>query len=371
MSLRLTLVLLLGLGLGRAGFAQSLGLEFVPSTTTMGLCLGEELVVEVRLTNPEAVDVGGYQLFLRFSAEYFEAVRYEAVAFNSFVEVAGPDPIGGGVAACSDGTLDPWADRRTEDVVSVVASPLGPGGADFFRQQDAVLGRFIFRTLREVTPPDGARFSPNLSVCHEPFDERTKVFGREGTALVVAEPASFSVSVEDTGPTVDAFTCTQLGDRMTLRWVAPTTTGVRGFRIYRDGEVLATLPTILINTWEDEAPPEGALLYEIAVLESDGSEGCRSACRVERSGGITFRRGDANRDCRVDVSDPVRILDHLFRDADIDCQDAADTNDSGDLNLTDPVLLLNFLFQPNSVAPALPFVNPGVDPTPDDLRCAA
>jgi L-ascorbate metabolism protein UlaG (beta-lactamase superfamily) len=52
------------------------------------------------------------------------------------------------------------------------------------------------------------------------------------------------------------------------------------------------------------------------------------------------------------------------------CADAADVDDDGASNITDPIYLLNFLFT-GGPDPAAPGGACGPDPTPDDLGCAA
>jgi len=60
---------------------------------------------------------------------------------------------------------------------------------------------------------------------------------------------------------------------------------------------------------------------------------------------VGVRRGDVNGDARLDVSDPVAILLHLFAGgAEPVCADAADTNVDGRLALDDVILLLKYLF---------------------------
>ena len=59
-----------------------------------------------------------------------------------------------------------------------------------------------------------------------------------------------------------------------------------------------------------------------------------------------FRRGDAGGSGGVEVSDGVRILMFIFAGAEeLDCPDAGDTNDSGHIDIADPVHL----------RPAVPF----------------
>ncbi len=79
-----------------------------------------------------------------------------------------------------------------------------------------------------------------------------------------------------------------------------------------------------------------------------------------------FRRGDASGDGRLDVADAVKILVHLFRDADIACPDGADVDDDGAVAITDAISFLDFLFRGGAQPPA-PGPTCGEDPTPDGL----
>ncbi|MBI4603026.1 MAG: VCBS repeat-containing protein [Planctomycetes bacterium] len=85
--------------------------------------------------------------------------------------------------------------------------------------------------------------------------------------------------------------------------------------------------------------------------------------------GERFRRGDANADGGVDLSDAVTVLEHLFRGgAPPVCLKAADADDDGALSLRDAIAVLLHLF-----AGAGPLPEPsgacGADPTRDGLRC--
>jgi hypothetical protein len=57
---------------------------------------------------------------------------------------------------------------------------------------------------------------------------------------------------------------------------------------------------------------------------------------------VHFCRGDANADGWVDISDPVNTMSFLFNvnRAEISCQDAADADDTGSLDITDALYLL-------------------------------
>ena len=85
----------------------------------------------------------------------------------------------------------------------------------------------------------------------------------------------------------------------------------------------------------------------------------------------SFRRGDANADGDLNLTDAVFTLRALFRgEVAPTCADAADADDNGLINLTDAVLVLNHLFA-GDPAPSVPFENCGADPTADALDCAA
>jgi len=86
-----------------------------------------------------------------------------------------------------------------------------------------------------------------------------------------------------------------------------------------------------------------------------------------------FRRGDANGDLAVDISDAVTTLGYLFTGGvEPPCLDAADANDDGALDISDAVTSLGYLFT-GGVAPPTPGPEAcGPDPTADPLgACAA
>jgi hypothetical protein len=83
-------------------------------------------------------------------------------------------------------------------------------------------------------------------------------------------------------------------------------------------------------------------------------------------------------DGAVDLTDAVRILDHLFLGGPApECLDAADTDDDAELSLTDPIVVLSWLFlggpapePPSPTAGSYPGGDCGTDPTASDgLDC--
>jgi hypothetical protein len=78
--------------------------------------------------------------------------------------------------------------------------------------------------------------------------------------------------------------------------------------------------------------------------------------------GEPYVRGDVNADGEIDLSDPVSVLNFLFLGgARPPCEDAADTDGDGDVNITDASFFLNFLFL-GGPAPPAPFPACGVAP---------
>ncbi|MBN1422312.1 MAG: hypothetical protein JXP34_26290 [Planctomycetes bacterium] len=81
-----------------------------------------------------------------------------------------------------------------------------------------------------------------------------------------------------------------------------------------------------------------------------------------------FVRGDANRDDRVNIGDPVFILGCLFSSGWCGCQDAQDANDDGKVDIGDPIHILYYYFADGPAIPP-PYPDPGIDPTPDFMIC--
>ncbi|MEM7231232.1 MAG: IPT/TIG domain-containing protein, partial [Planctomycetota bacterium] len=116
--------------------------------------------------------------------------------------------------------------------------------------------------------------------------------------------------------------------------------------------------------------PEGVVGTVVSV-EVENSDGQRSDPVIIsiREAGEEFVRGDTNLDGNVDISDAVATLNYLFLGGSGECLDAMDTDDGGTVEITDGVIVLSFLFQGDD-PPAAPYPNPGLDPTDSDgLTC--
>jgi endonuclease/exonuclease/phosphatase family metal-dependent hydrolase len=84
-----------------------------------------------------------------------------------------------------------------------------------------------------------------------------------------------------------------------------------------------------------------------------------------------FGRGDVERDGKLRVTDAVWILLGVLRPEVVGdlCDDAADVNDDGRVDISDAVRLLSYLFLAGSPLPAPTIEAPGPDPTVDAIGC--
>jgi hypothetical protein len=115
-------------------------------------------------------------------------------------------------------------------------------------------------------------------------------------------------------------------------------------------------------------PLESLITYQGESQVPSKSTASTAVCRQ------TFRRGDANGDAAVDISDAITVLNFLFLDGDEPgCLDSADVNDDGRADISDAIFLLEDLFGPylESLIPAPGPFGCGPDPTVDELGCTS
>jgi hypothetical protein len=137
-------------------------------------------------------------------------------------------------------------------------------------------------------------------------------------------------------------------------------------------QVLEKDTPIAVRTIEPEphsvfgVPFHTAVLYRWEYVPPTRESTRTQACEP------TFRRGDANDDARVDISDAIATLAFLFLDrGEPACLDAADSNDDGRADVSDVIFTLDDLFGPYAVS-RIPAPGPsacGLDPTSDELGC--
>ena len=119
--------------------------------------------------------------------------------------------------------------------------------------------------------------------------------------------------------------------------------------------------------------------YSIVVSsEEPGAAGGFSLTLASNDETDVFSRGDGNGDGSLELTDGIIVLNYLFTGGEAPgCMEAADSDNDGQISLTDAVLVLGYLFQGGN-APALPGppgVNTGCGPdtdvpgSPGDLGC--
>ena len=75
----------------------------------------------------------------------------------------------------------------------------------------------------------------------------------------------------------------------------------------------------------------------------------------------SFIRGDVNSDGKMDIADPINVVNYLFRQGPApSCADSADANDDANVDVTDVMLMINHQFRAGA-APAAPFPGCGKD----------
>jgi IPT/TIG domain len=148
---------------------------------------------------------------------------------------------------------------------------------------------------------------------------------------------------------------------------------ISGKNLNRTGRSVKVCGKVAIST----AAPDGVSLRVTAPACASGPadvQVCTNDGCTTKTGGFTytaagtpFVRGDSNGDDHVDLADAVSIFNDLFLGipARASCRDALDTDDTGDLDLTDGVAVLLYLFQSGN-PPKPPFPDAGLDPTPTD-----
>lgn len=99
---------------------------------------------------------------------------------------------------------------------------------------------------------------------------------------------------------------------------------------------------------------------------------------LEGAAEARFIRGNPNDDLKVNLADPIWIVNELFHQGPpTACQDAADANDDGMIDSSDAVYLISYLFGYSAGGgsfvpgpePLPPFPGCGTDPTEDELVC--
>jgi DNA-binding beta-propeller fold protein YncE len=166
---------------------------------------------------------------------------------------------------------------------------------------------------------------------------------------------------------IQSVACSREGGGARLAWAAPAAADM--ILIERGGVEVARLDGAA-SSWLDTAPMacSDAAAYRIVALRG-ALEGPGVVCELLAE--EPFMRGDVERNGQLNITDAVSILGFLFLGDDAPvCLDAADVDDSGRIVISDAVFLLGFLFNAGS-PPRPPHPEPGCDPSgPDGMFCA-
>ena len=114
-----------------------------------------------------------------------------------------------------------------------------------------------------------------------------------------------------------------------------------------ENDVLTVVPNSRATS--DSLEQEGLVVLLFKNDEGYASPPFQPSC-VRRT--PDFRRADCDADSDVDITDPIFFLNFLFSGGPRGfCDDACDSNDDGSLNVADALLTLNYLFTSGTIPP--------------------
>jgi hypothetical protein len=284
------------------------------------------------------------------------------------IAVNGASPFGVGFSGCPTDQDDPWDDGQGLDRVAVVASVFEQGSTSPLTAGSIDFGTLVFNVRPDATLGSGKVRFPT-SGCSPFFVSLNNVFDPAGSPLgLLFRNASNTFELEGYSA-VENFTCEPDAEgTVLLSWSPPSSGGADGFVVYKNGEKFRIAPTVAFTDFEDDDPPGcgDQAVYEVAVVSGGVEEACRVACTLAGSdGGSDFIRGDVDSSGRMNITDAINLNLLLFLGTAVQCQDAADYDDNGGLDISDTVGVLLFQFS-TGAPPAAPYPDPGQDPTDDD-----
>jgi hypothetical protein len=161
--------------------------------------------------------------------------------------------------------------------------------------------------------------------------------------------------------------------QVSLDWNDNTEADLQGYDVYRGTAAggpysKANAAMVASSSYTDTGLTNGSqYFYVVRAVGPGGSSAPSAEASATPAGGTLFRRGDADSNGLVEITDAVLVLNYMFLGGKApDCLDAADTDDSGVLDITDPVSSLQYQFL-GGVAPPSPGPTVcGPDPTVDD-----
>lgn len=174
------------------------------------------------------------------------------------------------------------------------------------------------------------------------------------------------------------------GEGIHLEWTA-SPRAVLGYNIYRSQVSTNADPVARLNAepitgtgfTDSDVTPGVFFCYTVRGVAEGGYESLDSneVCDSYFANAFgVFKRGDVDGNGKLDITDPIFTLGHLFLGTFTpECLDAADFNDSGLVQLDDAIGSLNYQFLGGPPPPAPGAYACGLDPTPDgahELGCS-
>jgi hypothetical protein len=276
------------------------------------------------------------------------------------------------------GDVSPWAS-------SDIGSPRVPGGARLEGGCLAVFGsgkdiggsQDEFQFVRQELKGDGSIVARVTELSALRADARVGVMLRESldpraahASMVVGSPAGGAAAFLNRAH-AGGSTAVRAGPRLEFprAWL----------RVERKGNVLTGSASTDGAAWTEVGQVTGdfpeTVYAGIAATGKDQGNFEWILAKVCDATVVTgapaaFRRGDLSGDDGVNITDPVLLLRYLFLAGEKPpCLDAADADDSGLLDLADPVYLLDYQFLGGPEPPAPGPAACGPDPSTDDLPC--
>ncbi len=235
----------------------------------------------------------------------------------------------------------------------------------------------VFVDILESTPP-GTRIPIELGEFGEPpikvrfHDEETfalETESEDGWILVGDSPLAEVANVQaeqESVPVNKTKGIPRFSKAIILSWLNQD--DYDRLEIHRDGRLIENIVGSS-TSFTDANPGPGIHTYEIIATKDDLiSFPTRIKTLPENVPG-TFARGDVNQDLVIDLTDAVVGLSHLFLGKKISCPDALDADDNSELEVTDPINILSYLFLGTGELPPPDLQQPWLDPTPDELGC--
>lgn len=222
---------------------------------------------------------------------------------------------------------------------------------------------------------DTAFFEPTVAGCPVPFCPGIYTGQLRGVDLLATGELTFGTSGDYMNQAAGGSGVVEVGQKSDI--LAVPNFGVPGLgeleqrtaEVVYDGALFFQSPDIgdaeiLAHDILDTSAEISALIDVIGVSSVAGTELARFL------NGVRFRRGDANNDGGLDISDAIFLLAELFSlGTPAGCRDAADANDDGEVDIADAVLVLDTLFGTGTPVPAPGPFECGVDPSADGIGC--